>query len=96
MKRNSIRAFALLILLTDLLMAVENRPDLVGRVTKQDGSALPNATVFVYSAGPKQGTASVCPYCYADCRKKTETASDGRFTIVTCKNHSSISSMRCN
>ena len=39
------------------------------------------ATVFIYSAGPKVGTSSFCPYCYADCQKKTQTDADGRFKI---------------
>lgn len=70
-----------------LLMGAENRPDLAGRVTLENGSALPKAMVFIYSAGPKRGTASVCPYCYPDCRKKTETASDGRFKIESLDAH---------
>jgi protocatechuate 3,4-dioxygenase beta subunit len=61
--------------------AEETRPDLTGRVTGDQGSPLAKATVFVYSAGPKQGTASVCPYCYADCRKKVVTGADGAFKI---------------
>jgi hypothetical protein len=81
MKRRCLIVFALMIVLRNLLVAADLRPDLVGRVTKGDGSALAKATVFIYSAGPKQGTASVCPYCYTDCRKKAETASDGRFKI---------------
>ncbi len=64
---------------TGLLIGAERRPNLAGRVTLEDGSALPKATVFIYSAGPKQGTATVCPYCYPDCQKKTETAPDGGF-----------------
>ncbi|HZR16201.1 MAG TPA: carboxypeptidase regulatory-like domain-containing protein [Verrucomicrobiae bacterium] len=70
-----------------LLIGAEHRPNLAGRVTLEDGSALPKATVFIYSAGPKQGTASVCPYCYPDCQKKTETASDGGFKIDSLDPH---------
>src|SRR5437773_12567917 len=58
-----------------------SRPDLVGRVTQEDGSPVIKATVFIYTAGPKQGTASVCPSCYPDCRKKAQTGTDGKFRI---------------
>src|SRR2546423_1771890 len=58
-----------------------SRPDLVGRVAQEDGSPLAKATVFIYTAGPKQATASVCPSCYADCRKKAQTSADGHFRI---------------
>ncbi|MCX6927243.1 MAG: hypothetical protein NT154_29175 [Verrucomicrobia bacterium] len=56
-------------------------------MTKENGEALSKASVFVYSAGPKQGTASVCPYCYADCRKKTKTGADGGFKIESLDPH---------
>ena len=57
------------------------RPDLSGRVTGDDGTPVAKATVFVYSAGPKEGTSTVCPYCYPDCSKKAQTGADGRFRI---------------
>src|SRR6266481_7491221 len=59
----------------------EPRPDLIGRVTHEDGSPVAKATVFIYTAGPKKGTASVCPSCYADCRKKAQTDAEGKFRI---------------
>jgi hypothetical protein len=31
------------------------RPDLTGRILTQDGSPVPEAAIFVYSAGPKVG-----------------------------------------
>ncbi len=34
---------------------VARRPDLTGSVSAPDGSPLPGASVFVYSAGPKVG-----------------------------------------
>lgn len=57
------------------------RPDLRGRVALEDGSPVTNATVFIYTAGPKQGTSSLCPSCYADCNKKARTDAEGRFRI---------------
>ena len=63
------------------LAAADPRPDLVGRVEETDGSPVAKATVFVYTAGPKKGTSTLCPSCYADCRKKTRTDADGRFKI---------------
>ncbi|HXJ60077.1 MAG TPA: carboxypeptidase-like regulatory domain-containing protein [Verrucomicrobiae bacterium] len=62
-------------------VAAETRPDLSGRVTRSDGTPLPKATVFIYTAGPKKGTASTCPSCYPDCRKNAQTDAQGRFTI---------------
>jgi len=63
------------------LFAAGSRPDLSGSVTEEDGTPLPKATVFIYTAGPKHGSASVCPSCYPDCRKKAQTGADGRFKI---------------
>jgi hypothetical protein len=57
------------------------RPDLVGRVTNPDGSAITNATILVYSAAPQQGVSSLCPSGYADCRKQTFTGTNGEFVI---------------
>ena len=71
----------LLICAVNLAIASTDRPDLSGQVLGENGTPMAKATVFVYSAGPKQGTASLCPYCYADCRKKAETDGDGRFKI---------------
>lgn len=67
--------------LTGNLWAVEMRSDLVGTVTLDDGSVATNAIVFIYTAGPKEGSASVCPSCYADCGKKAKTDARGTFKI---------------
>jgi len=61
--------------------ASASRPDLTGRVAETNGSPVAKATVFIYTAGPKEGTSSLCPYCYADCQKKAQTDADGRFKI---------------
>ena len=63
------------------LSAADPRPDLVGRVEDADGSPVAKASVFIYTAGPKKGTSTFCPSCYADCRKQTRTGADGRFKI---------------
>lgn len=81
MKANLFSCIGLLVCIVTLSAAAQSRPDLTGRVTKEDAAPLPKANIFIYSAGPKQGTASVCPYCYADCRKKTSSDADGRFEI---------------
>src|SRR5688572_23590844 len=57
------------------------RPNLVGVVRGQSAQPLRDATVFIYTAGPKEGAATVCPSCYADCRKRARTDAEGRFTI---------------
>ena len=50
-------------------------------MTGSDGTPLSKAMVFIYTAGPKQGTSSFCPSCYADCSKKAQTDAQGRFEI---------------
>jgi uncharacterized GH25 family protein len=63
------------------LLADPERPDLSGRVTLENGSPVANATVFIYTAGPKVGSAVVCPSCYPDCIKRAKTSAKGEFTI---------------
>src|SRR4030095_8535752 len=63
------------------LQASGDHPDLQGQVLHDDGSPVAKATVFIYTAGPKIGTATLCPSCYADCTKKAATDQTGRFTI---------------
>ena len=57
------------------------RHDLSGTVQNQEAQPVPNATVFIYTAGPKEGPGILCPSCYADCRKRTTTDASGKFTI---------------
>jgi peroxiredoxin/protocatechuate 3,4-dioxygenase beta subunit len=57
------------------------RPDLTGVVKDNEGKPLPQASVFIYTAGPKEGTSIFCPSCYADCRKHATADADGRFKI---------------
>ena len=56
------------------------RPDLTGTVLAKDGSPV-QATVFIYTAGPKAGTSPFCPSCYADCQKSAKADEQGRFKI---------------
>lgn len=56
------------------------RPDLIGQVAAH-GGAIPNATIFIFTAGPKVGTSTFCPSCYADCRKSAKTDPQGDFKI---------------
>ena len=56
------------------------RPDLIGTVLSTKGEPV-KATVFIDSAGPKIGTIPCCPSCYADCRKRGQTDSNGHFRI---------------
>jgi hypothetical protein len=64
-------------------MAESGRFDLVGGVSAEDGSPITNATVFIYTAGPRVGSAVVCPSCYPDCGKKAKTSADGKFKIAS-------------
>src|ERR1039458_7943723 len=57
------------------------RPDLTGVVKDQDGKPLGEASVFIYTAGPKEGVGVFCPSCYADCRKRTATEKQGCIQI---------------
>src|SRR4051794_25945955 len=73
---------ALMIATAGLFMgAAEPGVDLAGTVTDAGGRPLPGATVYVYTAGPRQGTSSFCPSCYVDCGKRQVTDARGRFRI---------------
>ncbi len=65
----------------DATALAAERPDLTGRVTRTDGSPVTNATVFIYTAGPKIGTGVLCPSCYPDCTKRARTDRDGAFRL---------------
>ncbi|MEO5801947.1 MAG: M56 family metallopeptidase, partial [Verrucomicrobiota bacterium] len=58
------------------------RPDLIGKVHSTNGEPI-SATVFISTAGPKVGTSSFCPSCYADCRKSAKSGGDGSFEIAS-------------
>jgi len=55
--------------------------DLRGVVRGHDGQAVGGASVFIYTAGPRQGVGIYCPSCYLDCRKSTRSATNGEFKI---------------
>jgi peroxiredoxin len=57
------------------------RPDLTGVVKDSEGRPLHQASLFIYTAGPKEGAGILCPSCYADCRKRTTTDKEGHFKI---------------
>src|SRR5262249_21399907 len=42
----------------------QDKPDLTGKVIDSGLNPLKNATVFVYTAGPRVGTGVICPSCY--------------------------------
>ena len=54
---------------------------LTGKVVDMRGEPIPDATVFIYTAGPKTGVSVLCPSCYADCRKRARTDGAGAFQI---------------
>ena len=62
-------------------VANSTRPNLSGRVVDETGEPVANATVFVYTAGPKIGSGVVCPSCYADCSKRAKTSAKGAFEL---------------
>ena len=59
----------------------ELRPNLTGRVLSEEGVPVNKASVFIYTAGPRQGSSPFCPSCYPDCRKRGRTQNDGAFKI---------------
>lgn len=56
-------------------------PALSGIIKNSTGQPLADATVFIYTAAPKDGPGLLCPSCYADCRKHSTTGADGKFKI---------------
>ncbi|MEI8288319.1 MAG: redoxin domain-containing protein [Verrucomicrobiota bacterium] len=56
------------------------RPDLTGTVQTKTGEPV-QATVFIATAGPKEGTSPFCPSCYPDCQKSAKTDAAGKFVI---------------
>lgn len=61
--------------------AAERGADLAGTVTDAGGQPLAGATVYVYTAGPRQGASAFCPSCYVDCGKRQTTDAQGRFRL---------------
>jgi hypothetical protein len=57
------------------------RPDLAGRVFSTLGDPVPGAHALIDSASMREGASSLCPSCYADCRKSAVTDQMGRFRI---------------
>jgi hypothetical protein len=53
-----------------------------GIVVDDSGRPARDATVFIYSARLKQGFAIVCPTCFVDCGKHTDTDAQGQFAIT--------------
>jgi protocatechuate 3,4-dioxygenase beta subunit len=59
----------------------ERRMALTGKVVDLTGRPVDHAAVLVYQAGVRTGYSTYCPTCYADCGKRTITASDGSYRI---------------
>lgn len=71
-------------MLTAIFLAAAVAADptaLHGRVTDGEGNPVAGARVDIYTAKPLQGASVVCPSCYLDCDKWTETDQEGRFVI---------------
>ena len=84
----STAAFALLLALPLCGVAATAKPmpedsaTVNGIIADDSGQPAKDATVFVYSARLKKGYAIVCPTCWIDCGKRTETNERGQFTIT--------------
>lgn len=70
-----------MIILASVLAGLDDRPDLAGRVVDPDGNPVAGAHVFIATAAPKKGAGVLCPSCYPDCAKQTDTGPDGSFRI---------------
>jgi hypothetical protein len=79
--RNAIFLLSLWVALFSFNHPLAAQVDLVGRVTDADGAPLANASVWIYTAAPRVGVPTLCPSCYDDCRKKTQTAENGDFVV---------------
>lgn len=55
--------------------------DVKGLVTGADGDFLQGASVYVFTAQPKDGKSIVCPSCYPDCAKQAVTDASGKFVL---------------
>ena len=56
-------------------------PRIEGVILDSKGRPIPNASVYVYSAKPREGEATMCATCYPDCGKKARTDDQGQFKI---------------
>jgi hypothetical protein len=50
-------------------------------VLSDSGKPVPNAHVYVYTARPKIGFASICPSCYKDCGKHGAVNANGQYQL---------------
>src|SRR5262245_32861107 len=62
-------------------LSVAESSNLRGTVRSSKGRPLPDATVLIYEARPRDGPALICPSCYPDCRRSARTAADGTFEV---------------
>ena len=70
----------LLLCLGAVVHAAE-QPRLEGIIMDSKGRPLPNANVYVYTAKPREGDATMCATCYPECGKKVRTDEQGHFNI---------------
>jgi hypothetical protein len=61
--------------------AEPTRAMLVGHLMAIDKSPITNATVLIFSAGPRAGGSGFCPTCYVDCGKQAKTDRQGDFQL---------------
>ena len=59
----------------------QDRPSFSARVVSETGEPVPGATVFVWTARPREGPTMYCPSCYLDCGKRAESNADGSLAI---------------
>ena len=54
---------------------------LEGQVVDESNQPVQDISVFIYTGKPKKGPAVLCPYCYVDFGKQTQTDQDVAFTF---------------
>jgi hypothetical protein len=80
MNRLFLKIMGLVILLVATARAADD-PRIEGVIMDSKGRPIPNASVYVYSAKPREGEATMCATCYPDCGKKARTDDQGQFKI---------------
>ncbi|HEX7420893.1 MAG TPA: carboxypeptidase regulatory-like domain-containing protein [Thermoanaerobaculia bacterium] len=64
------------------LSAAQAATDLAGVVVDSHAKPIANAQVFVYTAFPRVGISSTCPYCYRDCGKHQAVDASGAYNLT--------------
>lgn len=81
---HALSAFLVLALAAFLpaVAAAAQDPAIRGHVVAESGTPLPDATVYIWTAGVKTGYSTYCPSCYRDCGRSDRSDADGAFSFT--------------